>query len=167
MSTRPSGRRRPPAGAAAPAPGSAANTVLDLLADCGREQFAMCMEASGALSRGFEAMREIQQRTAQETTARHQAAALRLRHAAGAGEWMALPWTIWQDDLAAATRCWQELAAAALEAQTEVLGCACGHAFDSESALHGAAAVEALEAFPFVRTLVDSSAASAQHARPH
>lgn len=127
----------------------------------------MCMEASGALSRGLEAMRAIQQRTAQETAARHRAAARRLREAAGAGDWMALPWTIWQDDLAGAARCWHELAGAALEAQTEVLGCACGHVFDSESALHGAAAMEALEAFPAVRTLVDTSAAIAQHALPH
>lgn len=165
MSTRSPGRRRAPAAAAAPT--AAGNTVLDVLADCSREQFAMCMEASGALSRGFEAMRAIQQRAAQETAARQQAAARRWRDAARAGEWMALPWSIWQDELAGAARCWQELAAAALEAQTEVLGCACGHLFDSESALHGVAAMEALEAIPGVRPLVDSGAAIAQHALPH
>lgn len=164
MSTRSTGRRGPAAGAAAASPG---NTMIDLLAECGREQFAMCMEASGALSRGLEAMRAIQQRTAQETAARHGAAARRLRDAAGAGDWMALPWTLWQDDLAGAARYWQELAAAALEAQTEVFGCACGHVFDSESALHGAAAMEALEAIPAVRTLVDTSAAVARHALRH
>lgn len=36
--------------------------MLDVLADCGRKQFAMCMDASGALSRNVEAMRAIQQR---------------------------------------------------------------------------------------------------------
>jgi len=162
VNTRSPRRRRAAVGT--PAAGS---TAFDLLADTGREQFAMCMEAWGALSRGLEAMRAIQQRTAQETAARHQTAARRLRDAAGAGEWMALPWTIWQDELAGATRCWQELAAAALEAQTEALACACGHVFDSESALHGAAALQALEALPAVRTLLDSSAAIAQHALPH
>lgn len=80
---------------------------------------------------------------------------------------MALPWTVWQDDLASAMRYWQDVAGAALEAQTEVLGCACGHVFDSESALHGAAALEALEAIPAVRTLVDGGAAIARHALPH
>lgn len=166
MSTRSSGRRRAPA-AAAPTPAVAGNTMLDVLADCGREQFAMCMEASGALSRGVDAMRAIGLRTAQEAAERHQAAARRWRDAAGAGEWMALPWTIWQDDLAGATRCWQEVAAAALEAQTEVLGCACGHWFDSESALHGVAAMEALEAIPAVRTLVEAGAAIARDALRH
>ncbi|MHB1121881.1 MAG: phasin family protein [Ramlibacter sp.] len=163
MSTRSPGRRAPAAAAPEAPPG---NIMVDLLADCGREQFAMCMEASGALSRGLEAMRAIQQRTAQETATRHRAAARRLRDAAGAGNWMALPWTIWQDDLASAARYWQELAAAALEAQTEVLGCACGHVFDSESALHGVAALEALEAIPAVRTLVDGGAAIARHTLP-
>lgn len=137
------------------------------MADSGREQFAMCLEAWGAMARGFEAMRAIQQRTAQATAARHQAAARRLGHGAGAGELMALPWSIWQDDLAGAARCWQELAAAVLEAQTEALGCACGHVFASESALHGAAALETLEAIPGVRTLVDRSAVLARHALPH
>lgn len=86
MSTRSPGRRAPAAAAAAACAASPANTVIDLLADCGREQFAMCMEASGALSRALEAMRAIQQRTTQETAARHQAAARRLRDAAVAGD---------------------------------------------------------------------------------
>lgn len=166
MSTRSPGRRTPAAVPGLAPAAATGNIMIDLLADCGREQFAMCMEASGALSRGLDAMRAIQQRTAQETAERHQAAALRLRDAAGAGGWTALPWTIWQDDLAGAARYWQELAAAALEAQTEVLGCACGHMFDSESALHGAAALEVLETIPAVRTLVNGGAAIAQHALP-
>ena len=165
MSTRTPRRRRPPAAPAAAAP--AGNPMLDVMADFGREQFAMCLDASGALLRGFEAVRAIGQRTAQETSARHQAAASRWQHAAGAGEWMALPWSIWQDDLAGATRYWQELAAAGLEAQTELLGCACGHVVDSESVLRGAAAMEALEALPGVRTLVDSAAVLARPALPH
>ena len=161
MSTRKPGRRRAPAHAAAPTSG---NTVLDLMTDSGREQFAMCLDAWGAMFRGLEAMRAIGQRTSRETSERHQAAGRRWRQAVGAGEWMALPWSIWQDDLAGATRYWQELTAAALEAQTQMLGCACGHVFDSESALHGAAAMEALEAVPGVRALVESGAVLA---RPH
>lgn len=161
MSTRKPGRRRAPADAAASASG---NVVLDLMTDSGREQLAMCLDAWGAMFRGFEAMRAIGQRTSRETSERRQAAARRWREAVGAGEWMALPWSIWQDDLASTTRYWQELAAAALEAQTEMLGCACGHVFDSESTLHGVAAMEALEAVPGVRTLVESGAVLA---RPH
>lgn len=154
MSTRTPRRRR--------APAAAGNPMVDVMADVSREQFAMCLDASGALLRGFEAMRAIGQRTAQETSARHQAAARRWQHAAGAGQWMALPWSMWQDDLAGATRYWQELAAAALDAQTELLGCAYGHVFDSETVLRGAAAMEALEALPGVRTLVDSAAVLAR-----
>lgn len=166
MSTRSPGRRGAPA-ASAPTPALAGNTLLDLMTDSGREQVALCMDAWAAMFRGFEAMRAIGQRAAQETSARHQAAAHRLGHRAGASELLALPWTIWQDDLAGATRYWQEVAAAALEAQTEVLGCACSHVFDSESALHGVAAMEALEAFPAVRTLVDASAAIARDTLRH
>lgn len=165
MSSRSPARRRAPAAAVAPA--TAGNTMLAMVADSGREQAALCMDAWAAMFRGFETMRAIGQRAAQDTAARHRAAVHRLGHGAGASELLALPWTIWQDDLAGATRCWQDLAAAALEAQTQVLGCACGHVFDSESALHGAAAMEALEAIPGVRALVDGGTAVAQHALPH
>jgi len=162
VSTRPGGRRR---AAATAAPGNAGgNAMLDVLADCSREQLAMCMEASGALARGFEALRAIGQRTAQETATRHQAAARRLREASAAGDVMAMPWTVWQDDATGAVRYWQELAAAALETQTRLLGSAFGHTFDSESALQGAAALEALETLPGMRRLVDSGAAIARHA---
>lgn len=144
MSASTPGRRRAPAAAAVPAP--TGNTMFNVLADCGSEQFAMGLDAWRAMFRGLESARALQQRTARETAARHRAAALRWREAAAAGEWMALPWTAWQHDMAAATRYWQELAGMALDAQTEMLGCACGHVFDSESALHGVAALEALEA---------------------
>lgn len=154
--------RRPPA-----APVHPAAPVLDLLADFGREQAAICIEASCAMFRGLETMRIIQQRAAQQAAARHHEAGRRLRQGMAPGELVALPWTLWQDELAAAAHCWQDLAAAALEAQTELLGCACVHAVDSEAALHGAAAMEALEAVPGVRTLVDSAAAMTRHALPH
>ncbi len=168
MSARTPGRRPARAAARSPAPAPAGNTMLNVAADCASEQIAMCLDAWRALLRGCESMREIQQRTARETAVRHEAAARRWHDAAVAGQWLALPWTAWQDDLAGATRYWQELAGAALEAQTEMLGCACGHVFDSESALGGAAAVETLErAIPGVRTLVDSGAVYAHNALPH
>ena len=48
---------------------------FDFLADFGREQLAMMMDASSAMFRGFEAMRGIQQEAAQQTSVRHETAA--------------------------------------------------------------------------------------------
>lgn len=137
-------RRRPHTVATSQAAGSAPAFVTDF----GREQLAVAMETSGAVLRGFEAARAIQQRTAQDAAARHRAAAGELRSAATPQELVAIPFALWQADFAAAGRSWQALVGAALEAQTEVLGCACSHVFDSESALEATSLVDAVERLP-------------------
>ena len=65
---------------------------------------------------------------------------------------MTIPFGLLQDDLQSATRYWQELAAAALETQTEMMGCA-GHLLNTDTALETASAVEALDAIPGVSQL--------------
>lgn len=135
-------RQRVRPAAAAPAhPGA---TALDLLADYGREQAAMCIDASGAMLRGFEAMRTIQQQAAQQSAARHEAAARKLRDTSAPADLMAIPFELLQGDLQSANRYWQDLAAAALETQTEIMGCAC-HLVDAQDALEAVANVSKLE----------------------
>jgi hypothetical protein len=136
-------RARRAAAKAQPAGGAS-----DPMADFGREQAAIAMETSGAVWRGFEAARAIQQRTAQEASARHRAAAHDLRAAATPTELFSIPFALWQADLDAASRSWQALIGAAFEAQVEILGCACSHLFDSESAIEAASLVDAVDKLP-------------------
>ena len=142
MNTIASGRR----GAAPPL--HAGTTPLDLLGDFGREQLALVMECSAAMWRGFEAMRAIQQRAAQEVSVRHRAAAHHLRRAAQPADLVAMPATLWQGDLEAAARMWQALAEAALEVQLEAAQSACSHVVDAETALETAAAIDSIDLAP-------------------
>jgi hypothetical protein len=122
---------------------------FDFLADLGREQLAVVMDASSALFRGFEAIRAIQQQAAQEASSRHQAAAGQLREAATPAGLMAIPFGLMQADLQCAVHYWQELTAAALETQTEVMESA-RHLVNTDSLLESASAVEAFDALPGV-----------------
>ena len=159
--TTPAGRgRRREADAA-----HAETAPLDLMADFGREQLAAAMEASGALFRGVEAMRAIQQQAAQAASARHRSAAREVRVTSGAAALFAIPVGLLQGDLAAAMRYWQELAAAALEIQTEIIGSACAHVFDAQTALETASVVEALETVPGVGLLLPRPAAAPGRSR--
>jgi hypothetical protein len=121
---------------------------VDLVADFGREQLALAMDASGALLRNVQAIRTIQQQAAHEASMRHRSAARDLRARCDAVDLFAVPVALLQGELAAATRYWQDLAAAALEAQTEIVGSACAHLFDAQTVLESAAAVDSLEKTP-------------------
>ena len=94
----------------------------NMFADFSRQQATVAAEATGAMVRGFEAMGKIQ-RQAPKSPADWQGAA----------------------------RYWRDMAAAALEMQVEMMGCAT-HLVDSETALEAASAVEALDAFPLVKS---------------
>jgi hypothetical protein len=137
---------------------------FDFVADFGREQLAMMMDASAAMFRGFEAMRGIQQQAAQQASARHETAADRMRATGAPNDLMTIPFGLLQEDLQSATRYWQELAAAALETQTEIMGCA-GHLMNTDAALETASAVEALQALPGVTQLFPRSAAASRAKR--
>lgn len=126
--------------------GAAPQAVLPtLVADYAREQFAMAMEASAAFFDGLDAMRRIQLRAAQLTSARHRDAAKALRHPTAPSDLIFVPFELWRTDCEAAARCWQDLAGAALEAQTEALSAAFAHVADSETALAAVAAVDTIE----------------------
>ena len=134
---------------------------FDFLADFGREQLAMMMDAYAAMFRGFEAMRGIQQQAAQQASARHETAANQMRGTFAPNDLMTIPFGLLQEDLQSATRYWQELAAAALETQTEIMGCA-GHLMNTDAALETASAIEALEAIPGVSQLFPRPAAASR-----
>lgn len=137
---------------------------FDFLADFGREQLAMMMDASAAMFRGFEAMRDIQQQAAQQASARHKTAASRMHATYAPNDLMTIPFGLLQEDLQSATRYWQELAAAALETQTEIMGCA-SHLMNADAVLESASAIEALEAVPGVSPLFPRRAAPGSRAK--
>lgn len=149
-----------------PASGPAAGAVVPtLVADYAREQFAMAMEASAAFFGGLEAMRRIQQRAAELTSARHREAAKVLRRTAVPSDLMLVPFELWRSDLEAAARCWQELAGAVLEAQTEAIGAAVSHVADSETALAAVSAVDALEHVPGAKAAITATRAKPRRRR--
>lgn len=144
MSTRQRGAVR-----AAPDAPRGKGTGFDFLADLGREQLAAVMDASSAMFRGFEAIRAIQQQAAQDASSRHQAAAAQLRQPSNPAGLMAVPFELLQADLQCAARYWQDVAAAVLETQTEVMECA-GDLVNTDSVLQSASALEAFDAIPGV-----------------
>lgn len=150
---------------AAPA-GSQQPAVWNFLTDLSRQQLCVATEASSAVLRGLQAMRTIQERTAQETSARHKAAAGKLHRSCQPTDLMALQVGLLRDDVESATRYWQQLAATALEMQTEIMGCA-SHLVDSDAALEAVSALEAFDAMPGMSGLFGARPPSASRARAH
>jgi hypothetical protein len=91
--------------------------------DLGRQQMAVTTEAACAMFRGFEAMRKVQEQAAHDAAQRHAFAVQKLQQPCGAAELLAIQSELLSFDVDGATRYWQQLGAAALEMQTEVLGC--------------------------------------------
>lgn len=152
---------------ASPAPAASPNEAAswNFLTDLGRQQLSVATDASCAMLRGFEAMRKIQQQAAHHASTRHEAVAQKLHNPCEPADWMAMQAGLLRDDLESATQYWQQLAATALEMQTEMMGCA-SHLLDSESALETAAALEPLDMFPGVTRLFPRKPiGSAQRAR--
>jgi len=153
--------RAAPPREAAFAPAAGAN----LLGDLGRQQMSVATDASCAMFRGFEAMRRIQEQAAHHASTRHQAAAKKLHGTCDPGDLMAIQAGLLRDDLESATQYWQQLAATALEMQTEMIGCA-SRLLDSEAALETAAALEPLDLLPGAGSLFGGKpAGSARRAR--
>jgi|GEM_PF-2169462 len=111
-------------------------TPASFLAELGRQQLAVATDAACALLRGSEAMRAIQHQTAHEASLRHQAAAQKLH---GNCE----PADLLRYDLQGATEYWQQITAAALQSQVEMMASAT-HLLDSEK---GGALKSAMESF--------------------
>lgn len=118
MSARPP---HPARGAAAKAPSAA--PAWNWAADLGRQQAAVIAESTNAWFRGFEAMRKIQQQAAHQASQRHAAALERLRKQDRPADLLAMQGELLRSDIEGATRYWQQMAATALEMNTEILGC--------------------------------------------
>jgi hypothetical protein len=131
----------------------------NFLTDFSRQQLSVATDASCAMFRGFEAMRKIQDQAVHDVSARHEAVAQKLNGASQPADLMSIQAGLMRDDLESATQYWQQLAATALEMQTEMMGCAT-HLVDSEKALETASAMEAFDAFPGLNSWFNS-------ARPH
>ena len=125
---------------------------LDFVADFARQQLSVVNEANGAMFRGFEAMREIQQQAAHDAAVRHEAAVQQLRNPGAPVEFASLQSSLLQEDLQGAGRYWRDLMGAALEMQVEMMGCA-SHLLDSEAAIESVSALEAFDAMPGMAAL--------------
>lgn len=124
------------------APGNAP-APWNFLTDLGRQQLAVATETACAMFRGNEAMRKIQQQAAHHASVRHQTAAQKLRGACEPADLLAIESELLRFDLQDAAHYWQQLTAAALQAQIEMMTSA-SHIFDSEA---GGSVKTALEAF--------------------
>ena len=123
-------KTKPPASEAAP-------TVA--FADSQRQQMAVAGEAAGVMFRGVESIRQIQERSTLEAVERHSKAVREYGAATDPGALLLAHAALMREDLDAAARCWQEMAASALETQCEIAAC-CAQLVDSDAALEAAAA---------------------------
>jgi hypothetical protein len=118
---------------------STSSTALDWTTDWARQQFAVANEGAGVVFRSLQAMRSLQEQAAREATERHVALAEKLRTAATPAEVLELQGELLRASLESATRYWQQVAAATLEMNTELAGCA-AHLVDTEDVFGAASA---------------------------
>lgn len=112
-------------------------------ADTGRQQAAVATECAVAMFRGFEAIRKVQEDAARQAATRHERAAQRLLTPCQPTEVFEIQADLLQFDLEAGTRYWQQLSAAALEMQTQMLAC-CTQLVDSASVLEAVSSLDAV-----------------------
>ena len=129
------------------------------LADLGRQQFAMCAEMTSAMYRGSEALRKIQQKTAHQASARHEAAAQQLRASGQPNDLLALQSELLRADLQSAGQYWQQFAEVALQTQREMMGSVSHMMHDSEKNDGVTSALQAFQAAiqPMATSYFDSS----------
>ena len=96
----------------------------DWAGDLNRQQMAAASEGAGALFRGFEAMRRIQEQAAHAAAERHATAAGKLGQSATPVDLAVLQAEVLREDLASVARYWQDLADATLEMNAEIFNCA-------------------------------------------
>lgn len=92
--------------------------------DLPRQQLAAATQACCAVFRGFEAIRRVQQRTAHQALAHHQAIAEKLKEPCQAMDLLAMQAELVRFDMQGAALYWQQVASAFLGMQRELLGSA-------------------------------------------
>jgi hypothetical protein len=116
-----------------------------VVTDYGQQQMAVATESAGAMARGFEAMRKIQEQAGNRVAMNHSAAREKMKHAREPAQLVAAQSELLGLDAESTARYWQELGAAALEMQTQMLSC-CSHLVDSEAIHHATDAIKDLPA---------------------
>lgn len=112
--------------------------------------------------RGFEAMRKIQEEAAHLASVRHAEAADKLRSNCKPADLMGVQSELLRFDFDAAGRYWQQLGAAALEMQAEIMDCAT-HLIDNETVLEGSSNLNAMRfRIPAMDTFLAASRAMAR-----
>lgn len=106
--------------------GQAASTssaaTLDPMAELSRHQVSAGVQARCALFRGFETIRGIQERAAHEALAEYQKAAGKLARPGSMFDLLAVQAELLRFDAQRAALYWQQLGAAALEMQRQIMG---------------------------------------------
>ena len=105
---------------------AAATTPVDMTQwnDLPRQQMAAAAQANCALFRGFEAIRTIQQKAAHQALAHRRTIAEKLKEPCHPMDLVAVQGELLRFDLQGAAMYWQQLGAAVLEMQREMLGSA-------------------------------------------
>lgn len=108
------------------APQAAANATAEVpwtaVHELPRQQMCLAADSACALFRGFEAMRRIQEKAAHQALGHYAGAAEKLKAADDMAQLMAIQAELLRFDLEAGTRYWQQLAAAALDMQGDLMG---------------------------------------------
>ena len=102
------------------APGSG-QAFAGLMADLGRHQMALAVEGTGALCRGNEALRKIQQDAAHDASAFHEETAKRLFMPCQPSELLAIQSELLRFGIQGAGRYWLRIASNALQTQVEMI----------------------------------------------
>lgn len=92
--------------------------------DLPRQQLAACTQACCAVFRGFEAVRRVQQKTAHQALAHHQAIAEKLKEPCHPMDLVAMQADMVRFDLQGAAMYWQQVASAVFEMQRDLVGSA-------------------------------------------
>lgn len=115
----------------------------NLAADFGKQQMAVATESAGAIFRGFDAVRKVQQEAGERAMTRRSALLEKMKAANEPMHLLALQTQLMAVDAENTSQYWQDLSAAAMEMQSELLGC-CNHLVDSEAVLQATAAMDHL-----------------------
>lgn len=119
-------------------------TPWNLPSEFSRQQLAVATESASAIYRGSEALRKIQQQTAHEASVRHAQAAQKLLAPCQPADLLSIQSELLRADMQSAGHYWQQLAAATMQAQREMMA-SMSHLLDRESS--GANIKSAMEAF--------------------
>jgi hypothetical protein len=122
---------------------AADSSPWNFAADWSRQQLAVATAGAGAWFRGCEAMRKIQQHAAHQAGTMHEAASRKLQGPCEASDLLAVQSELLRSDFQGAGQYWQQLLAATLKMQVEMLASA-SHLADGTA---GAAFKPALDAW--------------------